>query len=230
MSIATKPLIAAWITVAALLGTEPCFATTIVDPSGDILSTYIGQVGPDLDILQFTAEFQGDNFFLQALLAGAPSTTALAKYTIAVDRGAGTDNFPAGFRPGSSFDAAMVFVPGTQSADVRLFVGGAVVTTTLLPPGAFTISGNIISGVVPLSMLPSTGFAPDDYTFLLWSRTQLAPGTPPQLGIADFAPDQGALSLVPEPSTWVMMLLGFGTIGFVMRRSRLPLNAADESA
>jgi hypothetical protein len=109
-----------------------------------------------------------------------------------------------------------------------LFDGGVVVLTTPLPSGAFTISGNTISVIVPVSMLPSTGFASEDYTFLLWSKTQI-PGVP-QLGIADFAPDQGALSLVPEPSTWVMMLLGFGAIGFVMRRSRLPLNAADESA
>ena len=63
-------------------------------------------------------------------------------------------------------------------------------------------------------MLPSTGFAPEDYTFLLWSRTQLAPGVQPQLGIADFAPDEGLLPLVPEPSTWAMMLLGFGAVGF----------------
>jgi len=45
-----------------------------------------------------------------------------------------------------------------------------------------------------------------------------------QFGIADFAPDHGLLSLVPEPSTWMMMLLGFGAIGFAMRRSRAPRN------
>ena len=50
--------------------------------------------------------------------------------------------------------------------------------------------------VVPISTLPSTGFATQDYTFLLWSRTQLASGVPQQFGIADFAPDRGALSLL----------------------------------
>ena len=59
---------------------------------------------------------------------------------------------------------------------------------------------------------------------MLWSRTQLATGVPVQFGIADFAPDHGVLSLVPEPSTWMMMLLGFGAIGFAMRRSRAPRN------
>jgi hypothetical protein len=32
-------------------------------------------------------------------------------------------------------------------------------------------------------------------------------------------------SAVPEPATWAMMLLGFGAIGFSMRRRR----AADQS-
>jgi hypothetical protein len=78
-------------------------------------------------------------------------------------------------------------------------------------------------------MLPSTGFASNDYTFLLWSRTNI-PGAPAQVGIADFAPDQGTLSLVPEPSTWVMMLLGLGAIGFVMQWSRKQSNAMNQAA
>jgi energy-coupling factor transporter ATP-binding protein EcfA2 len=95
-----------------------------------------------------------------------------------------------------------------------------VVTTTPLPSGAFTISGNTMAVTVPISMLPSTGFDTDHYTFLLWSRTQPAAGVPQQLGIADFAPNQGSLSLLPEPSTWEMMLVGFGTMGFLLRRRR----------
>lgn len=30
----------------------------------------------------------------------------------------------------------------------------------------------------------------------------------------------GILTIVPEPGTWMMMLLGFGAVGFAMRRSR----------
>jgi hypothetical protein len=32
-------------------------------------------------------------------------------------------------------------------------------------------------------------------------------------------------SAVPEPSTWAMMLLGFGAIGASMRRSRFSVTA-----
>ena len=216
---ALRPTIAASIIGAAFWTGQPCFATTIDDPSGDFLGTYIGQVGPDLDILQFTAEIHGGDLLLQVLLSGAPGTTPLAKYNIGIDRGAGTNTFPAGFKPEASLDAAINVVPGTLVAQVSLFENGAVVTTTPLPSGAFTISGNSFSVAVPLSMLPSTGFAPQEYTLFLWSRTQLAAGVPVQFGIADFAPDEGALSMVPEASTWVLMLLGFGVIGFAIPRS-----------
>src|SRR5690242_11927264 len=104
---ALRPTIAASIIGAAFWTAQPCFATTIDDPSGDFLGTYIGQVGPDLDILQFTAEIQGGDLLLQVLLSGAPGTTPLAKYNIGIDRGAGTNTFPAGFKPEASLDAAI---------------------------------------------------------------------------------------------------------------------------
>jgi hypothetical protein len=35
------------------------------------------------------------------------------------------------------------------------------------------------------------------------------------------------VSVVPEPSTWMMMILGFGVIGFALRRRRKAARAAD---
>ena len=66
---------------------------------------------------------------------------------------------------------------------------------TPLAAGAITISGPDLTAVIPLSMLPSTGFAPADYHFNLWPRDGL--GTNDQ--IADFAPDASTFA-VPEPS------------------------------
>lgn len=220
MPLTIRSAFAVCMTVASVCAAQPCLATTIVDPSGDILSTYVGQVGPDLDILQFTVTADATNFYVQVLLNGAPGTTTLARYNLGIDRGAGTNTFPAGFRTGASQDAVLNFIPSPLSAEVRLFdSNGVVVSVTPLPAGDFTFSGNTMSLVLPISMVPSTGFATQDYTFLLWSRTQI-PGVPNQLGVADFAPDQGLLSLVPEPATWAMMLLGFGGIGFCVRRKR----------
>jgi hypothetical protein len=35
-----------------------------------------------------------------------------------------------------------------------------------------------------------------------------------------FGPNFQLLAAVPEPSTWAMMLVGFGAVGFAMRRRR----------
>ena len=37
-----------------------------------------------------------------------------------------------------------------------------------------------------------------------------------------FETDNYAVNAVPEPGTWAMMLLGFGAIGYGMRRRRAP--------
>ncbi len=46
------------------------------------------------------------------------------------------------------------------------------------------------------------------------------PGEPPFGFTVVFPVASGELSAVPEPGTWAMMLLGFGAIGFSIRRSR----------
>ena len=40
-----------------------------------------------------------------------------------------------------------------------------------------------------------------------------------------FEVDNLAINAVPEPATWAMMLLGFGAVGFAMRRRRQPVMA-----
>src|SRR5437868_2875885 len=52
-------------------------------------------------------------------------------------------------------------------------------------PLTATILGNAFSLVVPLSLLPSTGFTPENYGWNLWPRTDLSNNTV----IADFAPN-----------------------------------------
>lgn len=75
--------------------------------------------------------------------------------------------------------------------------------------------------------VPNHGFVPwryEELTFTATSSTQtlslLAYGTP--LGQPPFALIDGlSLQSVPEPTTWAMMLIGFGLVGGVMRtRSR----------
>ena len=79
------------------------------------------------------------------------------------------------------------------------------------------VDGNSISAVIPLALLPSDGFSPQDYTFTLWSRRRVNPaadGTNAE--IADFAPDvAGMRAVVPEPEAWALMILGLGGVGCV---------------
>ena len=91
-----------------------------------------------------------------------------------------------------------------------LIPGGA----TPLPSGSVTINGDTITGTVPISLLPTTGFTSGHYGFNLWPR--LAGGT--VANIADFAPNNGTINAIPEPAIWAMMVAGFGLVGCSVRR------------
>jgi hypothetical protein len=93
---------------------------------------------------------------------------------------------------------------------------GANTLTALLSGNQFIVS-------VPVALLPSTGAAPSSYGFNIWPRFGATVTGNAQ--ISDFAPDNALLSAngllpVPEPATWLMMLLGFGLIGGIMRFRR----------
>jgi hypothetical protein len=81
------------------------------------------------------------------------------------------------------------------------------------------MSGNQFIVDVPVALLPSTGATPAHYGFNIWPRDPTASG----LGVlADFAPQNALLSVngilpVPEPASWMMMLLGFGMVGGALR-------------
>jgi hypothetical protein len=212
-----KLLLPAAFAGSALFSSATCLAATTIDAQGDFLATYIGVVGPDLDILQFTVSMDAANFTFEILLNGAIGTTAMARYNIGVNRGSGTNQFGEDFRPGTTFDTTINLVPFGPTGEVRNF--GTTTVITPLNASAITVSGNSLSAIVPISMLPSSGYDPQNYTFLLWSRTPVGPVT--RLGIADFAPDNGAISAVPEPGTWLLMLFGFAAVGLAARRRRM---------
>lgn len=86
-------------------------------------------------------------------------------------------------------------------------------------PLTATISGDSLSLVVPLALLPSTGFKPNQYAFNIWPRNGGDPAN--NFQISDFAPDNANLAAVPEPATWAVMILGLGLAGGVLRRRRV---------
>ncbi|MBO9671521.1 MAG: PEPxxWA-CTERM sorting domain-containing protein [Sphingobium sp.] len=93
--------------------------------------------------------------------------------------------------------------------------GTGNIGATVLDPSTIMISGDTFSVNVALSLLPTTGFAPEKYGFNLWPRT----GNGNAL-ISDFAPENATLAAVPEAATWAMMIAGFTVVGAGMRQSR----------
>ena len=189
-----------------LIGT-PAVAATVPDPEGDFLPSFTGTPVPDLDVVSFTVNFDeaASSFFLQAVFAGAidPSTPGFS--VIGVDTGAGAiaPFGPIG-NPNVTFDQVIV-VQETGATNLAGIMA--------------TIDGAMFSLNVPLSFLPSTGADPINYGFNIWPREGLMVTGSSQ--ISDFAPNNTLLrASVPEPATWLTMLLGFGLAGTALRFRR----------
>lgn len=196
--------------VPMVIGT-PAVAGNVPDPVGDFLPSFNGPDTGEFDVTSFSALFDpsADLFRLSATLAAPINPETDGYYIIGVNTGAGAiAPFASIGQPNVTFDQVVV-VAGEGEA----FIGGTDLQ--------FDISGNSFLVWVPLSLLPSTGADPLDYGFNLWPRTEIE--TPGNLEhISDFAPNNALLkaTAVPEPVTWLMMLLGFGLTGTALRFRR----------
>jgi hypothetical protein len=189
-------------------------ATTITDPAGDFLPTFVGPHNADLDILSTTVDMVGGDFVVSATLAGAVGATAGASYVFGVNTGGAGAPF-APFEPNVLFNSKIVLkanAPSTVTDNI------AHPTVTTLGSGAVTVAGDTITALIPISLLPGTGLAAGQYGFSFWSAD--GAGFPE---IADFAPNDGTFTVgaaVPEPASWAMMLVGIGGLGAVTRAGR----------
>lgn len=209
-----RKLLAACATTLVLNFGVMTSANATSDPTGDFLASFTGNHDSDLDVTNFSAGFDSgmSSFLLDATLAGPINPALAGLYVIGVNTGTGAIAPFGGIgAPNVVFDQ-VVLVNKDGSGLVTGPSGGP------LAAGAITISGNKFGAVVPLSMLPSTGFDPLHYGFNLWPRNGL--GTNDQ--IADFAPDNATLSAaaVPEPASWGMLIAGFGVVGATLRRRK----------
>ena len=210
-----KSVLAGALALTAMLGAASANATTVTDPAGDFLTSYIGPKGADLDALSASVSLVGSNFVVSGTVNGAIGTTAGAEYVFGVNTGGALPLF-APEETGVLFDDVIVLAPGAASFVADDLTNPMGPTVIGLDNSAITISGDTFSAVIPISDLPSTGLTPGRFGFNLWPRM---PGTDFD-EIADFAPNNTTFAAVPEPASWGLMILGLGALGAAMRGRR----------
>lgn len=186
-------------------------ARTIIDPTNDFIASYTGPLQSDLDVTSLAVSYNqaASLFTIQSTMAGAINPLLGGFYAIGVNTGTGAGPFGPIGAPNVLFNRVIA----VQKA------GTATIGGVPLAAGSVTIGGNALSVVVPLALLPSTGFAPNHYAFNIWPRS--GPGGFEV--ISDFAPDNATLAAVPEPASWAMMVGGLGLLGGALRRQRARL-------
>jgi hypothetical protein len=202
------------VAVLPVILSSPATATTVSDPVGDILPSFVGTGSPDLDVTSFSVSLDpsATTFSLGAVLAGDIDPALAGFYVIGVNTGSGAIKPFAGIGEANVTFNQVIIVRKNGTATL-----GANSLTTLLSGNQFIVS-------VPVSLLLSTGAAPADYGFNIWPREGAVVTGNSQ--ITDFAPNNALLSAnglvtaVPEPATWLSMLLGFTLIGGAMRFRR----------
>jgi hypothetical protein len=200
-----KALFISALALGAVLA-APVGATTIVDTPDD----QAGQPGA-LDITSFTVERIGEEFQVSATTRGAIGGTD-SSYVIGVDRGSGQARphpFAGIGRPNIVFDQAF-----SVRSNGDVFLGTVKAFTFKIIDDPVTSTGSFV-GV--LSGLESQGFALDEFQFSLWSQSRVQ-GSP--VVNIDFVPENGTITAVPEPSAWALMLVGFASMGSLLRNAR----------
>lgn len=197
--------------VAALTvaGGGAAHAVTVVDPTGDFLPSFVGDplLDTDLDVTAFSVTFDSvaNSFKFDATFAGAINPARSGLYAIGVNTGTGPIAPFGGIgNPNVIFNQVIAV---QKTGAVAIGMNNSLTAS---------ISGNRFSLIVPLALLPTTGFTPNNYGFNLWPRNGLGNNNQ----ISDFAPNNANFSAVPEPATWAMLLAGFTLLGGALRHRR----------
>lgn len=189
----------------------PIGAAVISDPANDFLPTYTGPKTGDLDVITAQVFFDGTNFTFTSTQNGLIGTTPAGIFVWGINRGSGTPGFPV-IAPGVLFDSVFIINPSGASTFRDSISGVATPITNI------TVSGATVTGVVPLSVMPTRGFAAINYTVNLWPRS----GAAGDGALADFAPNNSNAAvtvLTPEPGTMGFVAF-FSVAGLALARRR----------
>jgi len=224
------------------LATTEVQAGPITDAANDFRSfdpnnpnSYAGPNNPGLDVLTANVILNLDlqTLTITSTMAGPiaglvdPNTGAnLGSFSWGINHGYGNNNFADIGLPNVLFDAVLTLNPNATGT----YRGSAT------PAGSVIASGNTLTAILPITFLgpppqPANAIGPllpvTEWTYNLWPRSSIrTDGTALGFGnaqIADFAPDTDdfAASVVPEPSSAVLLCIGLVVVGLAAHRRLL---------
>jgi hypothetical protein len=199
-----RSILAGALALATILVTGPAFATTVTTSTG-FLPTYVGPHNGDVDILSASATIVGGNLVLSATAAAPIGTTAGAVYVWGVNtEGAGA---PAKF---------------ASEGFGNVLFNNAITVNPATPAAGVTVSGDTVTDVIAISSLKNVLLSPEQFGISLWPVVGMG-----FTAFSEFVPGNGTFAAgVPEPATWVLMILGFVGLGVVLRARRQTAAAA----
>jgi PEP-CTERM motif len=201
-------------TLSTLVAALSCAGFTLSaqaaqDPAYDLLPSFTGTPSAGLDLIEADVSFDsGSNSFrVQARTLGPLADAPSGALVFGFHRG-GSANQPfgsIGFGDIAFNATALLRSDGTGN------VGSTAIQVQL--------QGDTVSAVLPASLLPAQGFAPQDFTWALWSVDLAVTGLPRN---ADFIATHNLnVSVVPEPASLTLLLAGIAAIGVSVRGRRL---------
>ncbi|QEH38378.1 hypothetical protein OJF2_69790 [Aquisphaera giovannonii] len=187
---------------------QPLYSNGLaVKKAPQFYSAYTGPRLPSLNGVRATGYVQGTSLILSGTVAGSiaahpTQASEQATYTFGIDRGGSSKTGPFPGRPHIRFDSVVVAQVTTkgiaayvQINDPRTNQPGT--TPKALPSSAVTVSGDEIAVKVPLSMLPSSGHAMNQWNVNFFTRNPNQKAT--FRGIASFTPEFTSFQIYVKP-------------------------------
>lgn len=187
---------------------EPLFSNGLAAKRGPrFYPGYTGPRRPNLDGIEASGYVSGKNLILSGTVAGpiAPKSATGsedASYWFGIDRGGASKTGPFPGRGNIRFDATVsaTIVKGKLTASLALNnpqTNQPPTSAESLPSKDVKISGNTITITVPLSMLPSTGHAIDQWNVNFFTRN---PDQKPNIhSVASFTPEFTEFQIYVKP-------------------------------